>query len=91
MLSNLSPWQFLPESKELKHLSGLTLLVEGPLKEPTAIMPAHIPTEMNALELARLIREGMEYCRQAPHQLTTENVTTTKKRPVLSLKRPERC
>lgn len=78
-------WHYSPANKQLTHSSGVCLEVQSVGPEPQNISPLHIPGELNALQLAKLIREGMDYYREVQQDRLKTMKKPTGKRPILRL------
>lgn len=87
-MTDTNTWQFDASTRRLQHESGLSLQIEGQLRDPEAVTPMQVPESLNSLQLVTLIREGTEYCRQLKATGSTQTkVDNTPSRPVLSLKK----
>ncbi len=62
-MSDDNTWLFEPSLKRISHPNGLCLEIDGPLQNPEAVLPIHIPENIAAMELVALIREGVNYCK----------------------------
>lgn len=72
-------WTIDIDSQKLRHQSGLLLRIEGDINDPMGIVPLVIPSHISPLDIATLIREGVEYCR--------EYKVVSRSRPILSLRK----
>ncbi|MFT6914998.1 MAG: hypothetical protein ACJAWL_001297 [Motiliproteus sp.] len=70
-------WSMNEDDKKLSHQSGLLFKIDGDINDPMGIDPLVIPSHFGSLDLAALIREGVEYCRE--YQVAVQS------RPILSV------
>jgi hypothetical protein len=77
IISNL--WSIDEGDNKLSHQSGLLFKIEGDINDPMGIDPLVIPSHFSPLEIAALIREGVEFCREYRVVVQPRNILSLNK------------
>lgn len=81
-MSTKNEWIINNSKQLLRHYSGLHLKIEGDMQDPEEIILVNIPENISSLNLATLIREGVELCKgSADQQHSTNEFSTIAEQP----------